>query len=60
MAFREPTADEVRAEREKTGMGLIFCRRDLRRRAARQAIEEASSVDDLKDILKAMLSGPMF
>lgn len=59
--MRYPTREEVQAYREETGEGIMWCREQLNKQAARDAVRNLPPKDDetfdeeLKQILMYML-----
>lgn len=53
-----PTAAAVRTMRDETGNGMEQCKRYLVRQKMLQAVQAATSIDDLRAILMAMLVMP--
>ncbi len=53
--MRDATADEVKAMREKTGLGMLDCKRIIKGRIVREAVAEATTVEQLRLILSVMV-----
>lgn len=51
MAYREPTAEEIRAYRERAHVPLPAAAAVLKRRAFHTALSDAKTVADLKELL---------
>lgn len=55
MTMRDFDTAEVKAMREKTGLGLQDCKRIIKGRIVREAIAEATTVEQLRLILAVMV-----
>ena len=51
----EVTADAVKAMRERTGLGLQQCKKILEQEALFDQLERATSIDDLKRIIRHLI-----
>ena len=49
------SADDIKALREKTGWGLLECKRHFERKGLLEAVDKATSVDELKAILRCLI-----
>lgn len=49
--------EEVLAYRDKFGVGILEAKRILWKREARRRVEQASNVQDLKDVLLDLIGG---
>lgn len=47
--------ETVRAMRERTGFGMQECRRTLLRAAMLQALDSATRVDELREVLRVLV-----
>lgn len=52
--YVEPTADEIRAYRSYTGVGLVEAHRAMRATRLKGAIPEATTVAELRDLVGHM------
>lgn len=50
------TAEDVRAERERSGRGMMECKRSFEKREILQLIDSAATVAELKDILRWLVT----
>jgi hypothetical protein len=55
--FNEPTAAEVLAYRDRYSIGLNEARAKLTRQAMVRALDEATSLEDLKPIIRKLING---
>ena len=53
--MRDFTADEVKAMRERTGLGMQECKRIIKGKIIREAIAEATTVEQLRLVLSVMV-----
>ena len=53
--MRDSTADEVKAMRERTGLGMQDCKRIIKGKIIREAVAEATTVEQLRLVLSVMV-----
>lgn len=57
--IKRPTVDEVRQHRERTGRGMIEAKMVLEKEYLLEAVNDAQTVDDLKQILHRVIADSM-
>lgn len=60
MPIRKPTSNEVQMLRLRTGEGVICCKSELQRYFVRKALEDATTFEELKDVLLEIVPHSMF
>lgn len=60
MPIRQPNKAEISALQVETGEGRVWCQRELRRYFAREHLEQASTLDELKEVLLTITPTPEY
>lgn len=60
MPIRQPTLAEISALKAETGEGGPFCQKELRRYFTRKHLEQATTFEELKEVLLTITPTPEY
>lgn len=60
MPIRQPTMAEISALQMETGEGRVWCHRELRRHFTCEHLKQASTLDELKEVLLTITPTPEY